>query len=529
MWRLERLLAIVLSIVLVFTCARVCQGAAKQKSELSYAERVEMRKRYRPKYARSWEDACGEHELAPSPSGGTVQYGNKPVCLWIWADETNSTEAQRILERRKHSWLWMEEKDTNKAANALFNDGSRHTFVAVGGWHFSGTTTTALMLSKHPWISGMSSLADGGFQVSRNVCPESEGQWLQDAYPSDCACHPMDDAMASRRTLQLSQCSGVSSTSIERLYDLDHDLGFVHSVLSSSLECTLSEVPGMKPGAEYYSLASSMARIARTRAFGMWASYWHTSSPFLMEKSPGNMLRMPFLRSLVPEEWPVKFVISLRHPCSMGRHPWESPFLDMIRGASERPECKITDSKGEVVNQCLLLPPIQSAYCYESRSVGELQGYLEVWSNLTMRGLQDAAALARDSVLFVRFESMESNMRGTIEKICEFLGVPFHEHLVSPSTADKLTGGGRRLMNLHGDRVTLSSNTTWEGLRNTLRSKGMQELMKYNNMIASAPKSLYTTLASLGYHLSPRMAEMMDLDNMPKAPSAFEAAGIRII
>eukprot|EP00958_Prasinococcus_capsulatus_P008832 scaffold872_cov421-Prasinococcus_capsulatus_cf.AAC.12 len=117
MWRLERLLAIVLSIVLVFTCARVCQGAAKQKSELSYAERVEMRKRYRPKYARSWEDACGEHELAPSPSGGTVQYGNKPVCLWIWADETNSTEAQRILERRKHSWLWMEEKDTNKAGS----------------------------------------------------------------------------------------------------------------------------------------------------------------------------------------------------------------------------------------------------------------------------------------------------------------------------------------------------------------------------------------------------------------------------
>ena len=45
----------------------------------------------------------------------------------------------------------------------------------------------------------------------------------------------------------------------------------------------------------------------------------------------------------------------------------------MIREATERIECKDPTSGPEAPNLCLPLPPIQSAYCYESRSVKELE------------------------------------------------------------------------------------------------------------------------------------------------------------
>ena len=117
-------------------------------------------------------------------------------------------------------------------AEELFHDGIKHTFLAMGGWHFSGTTATALMLSRHPAISGMSEDGSGKFHIESSRCPEGEGQWLQDAYPSDCACTLLPDDVARDRKKQLQTCRGQGPPATTDILNSPYyPFGFVSSVL----------------------------------------------------------------------------------------------------------------------------------------------------------------------------------------------------------------------------------------------------------------------------------------------------------
>ena len=162
-----------------------------------------------------------------------------------------------------------------------------------------------------------------------------------------------------------------------------------------------------------------------------------------------------------------------------------------------------------------------------------------------MRSLQDASKLPSRSVLYLRLESLQSDVKGTLERICNFLEIPFDEELIHPksegtrttneSNTDRplqelhLPTERRHLMNLHGSTVALTNGTSWEGLKTTLAKSKRQELATFSKVISRASQHTYMELESLGYHLNPVLEEMIDLRRMPKDPSAFKAAGVQIV
>lgn len=49
----------------------------------------------------------------------------------------------------------------------------------------------------------------------------------------------------------------------------------------------------------------------RRRLFEEWSRFWDTSCPYLLEKSPPNLIRTRFLQAMFPDSY---FVVLLRHP-----------------------------------------------------------------------------------------------------------------------------------------------------------------------------------------------------------------------
>ncbi|XOF35088.1 MAG: sulfotransferase family protein [Candidatus Electrothrix sp. YB6] len=130
----------------------------------------------------------------------------------------------------------------------------RHVFI--GGLHRSGTTLLANLLANHPEATG---LVDTG--VSKD-----EGQHLQ--------------------------C----------IYLPDNELGGVGYF-------------GFHPAAYLDETSSLVSNSSRAALLEAWTPYWASSGrAFLVEKSPGNMLRTRFLQALFPE---ALFVIVRRHPVAV--------------------------------------------------------------------------------------------------------------------------------------------------------------------------------------------------------------------
>jgi hypothetical protein len=127
-----------------------------------------------------------------------------------------------------------------------------HRFVFLAGLHRSGTTLLARLLAAHPEVSGFS---DTGV-------PADEGQHLQTVYPAE---------PEQSRPGQFGFAADAHLT-------------------------------------EDSSLAS--ADSART-LWEEWSPYWDLSRPFLLEKSPPNLLKTRFLQTLFPGS---SFVVVLRHP-----------------------------------------------------------------------------------------------------------------------------------------------------------------------------------------------------------------------
>lgn len=126
---------------------------------------------------------------------------------------------------------------------------SGRKIIFVGGLHRSGTTMLQLALREHPMISGF---RDTGV-------PENEGQFLQSVY-----------------------------------------------------------FPRSQPGAFGFDQSAHMTEDNvlvtgenRQKVFSSWSRYWDMSRPFLMEKSPPNLIRMRFLQAMFPNAY---FIIMIRHP-----------------------------------------------------------------------------------------------------------------------------------------------------------------------------------------------------------------------
>jgi hypothetical protein len=126
------------------------------------------------------------------------------------------------------------------------------TFVFVCGLHRSGTSLLFEMLREHPQISGF---RDTGV-------PEDEGQDLQSVYPQS-GTHGEPGRFGFKRAAHLTE----------------------HSSL--------------------------VTEANRRKLFAEWAVRWDGSKPFLLEKSPPNVVRTRFLQAMFPNS---KFIVLRRHP-----------------------------------------------------------------------------------------------------------------------------------------------------------------------------------------------------------------------
>lgn len=138
------------------------------------------------------------------------------------------------------------------AARSTAADADRHTFVFICGLHRSGTSLLFDLLRSHPQVSGF---RDTGV-------PRDEGQHLQTVYPAP-GTHGRPGQF------------------------------------------------GWNPAAHLTEASPLVTRANRDTLFAQWARYWDTSRPYLLEKSPPNLIRSRFFQALFPRS---KFVVLRRHP-----------------------------------------------------------------------------------------------------------------------------------------------------------------------------------------------------------------------
>lgn len=145
-----------------------------------------------------------------------------------------------------------------------------HRFVFVGGLQRSGTTMLYRYLDEHPLVSALS-----GTAVHTN-----EGQHNQTVYPGD-AYHSKGGRFAFRPEARITDDS-----------------------------------PLVTPE-------------NREKLFAEWSRFWDVSKPYLLEKSPPNLIRMRFLQAMFPDSY---FVILLRHPIpvTLATQPWGGDSLHSL-------------------------------------------------------------------------------------------------------------------------------------------------------------------------------------------------------
>ena len=145
-----------------------------------------------------------------------------------------------------------------------------HKLIFVGGLHRSGTSLLSACLRDHPKISGFK---DTG--VSHD-----EGQLLQSVY-------------APARVY-----GGPGVFGLDPASRLDETSGLVTPENADKL-------------------------------FREWAKFWDLKRPFLLEKSPPNLIRGRFLQALFPDSY---FVMIMRHPIavSYATQKWSKTYIHSL-------------------------------------------------------------------------------------------------------------------------------------------------------------------------------------------------------
>ena len=131
-------------------------------------------------------------------------------------------------------------------------DMSGHRFLFIGGLHRSGTSTLHRLLREHPDASG--------FKDTGAI--EDEGQHLQDVFPPG------------------KKFGGPGRFAFEPAASLDDE------------DALRSEQ-------------------SRQRLLREWGAYYDLTRPVLLEKSPPNLIRADYFRSLFPG---CRFIFIVRHP-----------------------------------------------------------------------------------------------------------------------------------------------------------------------------------------------------------------------
>ncbi|MDE2149058.1 MAG: sulfotransferase [Gammaproteobacteria bacterium] len=134
-------------------------------------------------------------------------------------------------------------------------DFPRHRHIFIAGLHRSGTSLLHQIMRAHPLVSGFS---DTG-------APEDEGQHLQTVYKTD------------------EKLGGPGRFARKRRAYMN----------------------------EGHPLARSETA---SRLMAEWGRHWDLRCPYLIEKSPTNLIRMRFLQKLFPG---ARFVVILRHPLAV--------------------------------------------------------------------------------------------------------------------------------------------------------------------------------------------------------------------
>jgi Sulfotransferase family len=130
-----------------------------------------------------------------------------------------------------------------------------HRLVFLGGLHRSGTTLLGRCLADHPLVSGLSGTG----------VPADEGQHLQNVYrPAKAYGGPGRFAFS--------------------------------------------------PEAHLTEDSPLVSEEAREHILAAWRPYWDLDCPYLLEKSPPNLVRMRFFQALFPDAF---FVVITRHPIAV--------------------------------------------------------------------------------------------------------------------------------------------------------------------------------------------------------------------
>jgi len=143
-------------------------------------------------------------------------------------------------------------------------------FIFIGGLHRSGTSPLFRILREHPEISGF----------HETGVPEDEGQHLQTIFPP------------------------------AKTYGGPGRFGF-------NKKAHLTE-------------KSNLVTVENREAlFKEWSRYWDLSKPYLLEKSPPNLIRTRFLQALFPNS---RFIVIYRHPIatSLATQKWASSSLELL-------------------------------------------------------------------------------------------------------------------------------------------------------------------------------------------------------
>jgi hypothetical protein len=207
----------------------------------------------------------------------------------------------------------------------------QHKFIFICGLHRSGTSPFFRILQQHPDVSGF-----------RNTgAPEDEGQHLQTVFAP------------------------------AKQYGGPGRFGFAP-------QARLTEESGL------------ITTQNRMKLFAEWCRYWDLAKPYLLEKSPPNLIRTRFLQALFPQS---SFIVISRHPIavSLSTSKWTDCSMDSL---------------------------------------------MEHWLHCHRLFAQDRPHLRR--VLEIKYEDLIRDSNSTLQQVCKFLGLIPH----SPEPLDP--GGNQR-------------------------------------------------------------------------------------